>query len=465
MRIVCISDLHLGDPRCGIVKRDPASGEFVLSDKYIKLRDACLAGVQISDTATAANDYLVLLGDIFDFAIQHYETAYNAAKVFFAAIVKDKLAADIIYLAGNHDRDMWHLLQYEICIVKRIRKCLPPQPLRHSVAAIIDERPNSKTKDLWLISAHDELIDVVYEKSRENRDGIFLDRLFFSSPINDDFKPTFNQDRPRFFVANPNFYLVTKNGDCILFTHGDYFQITWAIEGELAIALTQDDLNNASIVKTPTNVVCDPQYGLFAPLDSMMAMNFSINQFMCSGVGQAGPLTYIFQTVQQEIENAKSTKDLKRVRKYYKRLPGVLIDILNFGLIAAIILKILFKFTKNWFLKKIAKIENPKTINNFLAQKDVQKRIGKFFLSSIQQLNHINSLPLYCDNKIPIPNTLVFGHTHAPIPWSNPTLLANHITGSELKCVNSGGWLLHGDKVNAEVFIYNNGQISSQFIE
>jgi len=99
MKFAIISDTHFGDPM-GILVESNDNGGWEIGTQYDQFREK----------AGQHNDYLILLGDILDFSIAGYKKAYEAAKVFFEQIQKDKIADEIIYVTGNHDGDLWHIV-------------------------------------------------------------------------------------------------------------------------------------------------------------------------------------------------------------------------------------------------------------------------------------------------------------------------------------------------------------------
>ena len=128
MKLVIISDTHFGDRQNVLVRT--TSGGYRLGAKFKDLREV----------AGEDNDYLVLLGDIFDFSVQSYEQVFRAARVFFKAVKRHNLAREIIYVPGNHDFDMWHTVEYQTRIIRRIDSGELPDAFRHSVPAVIDGR-------------------------------------------------------------------------------------------------------------------------------------------------------------------------------------------------------------------------------------------------------------------------------------------------------------------------------------
>ena len=92
MRLAIVSDTHFGDPMCTLVTPNNTS-KIDPGTKYEDFKKA----------ASTKNDYLILIGDIFDFSITSYQEAYEYAKIFFLQIQKDNIAKEIILVPGNHE--------------------------------------------------------------------------------------------------------------------------------------------------------------------------------------------------------------------------------------------------------------------------------------------------------------------------------------------------------------------------
>ena len=115
MKISIISDTHFGDENCTLVALQ--NGTVVNGPKYDKFKDAVGQG----------NDYLVLAGDILDFSVASYEEAYRSAQFFFKRIQEDNISKEIIYLAGNHDADIWHIIQHQRAVINRLQNTKLPE--------------------------------------------------------------------------------------------------------------------------------------------------------------------------------------------------------------------------------------------------------------------------------------------------------------------------------------------------
>ena len=106
MKIKIVSHLHLGDPSGCLLKK---GSKWSPDTGFERLVAAC----------GTDNDYLVLLGDILDFSILDYTDDYSAAQAFFFAISEKNIARDIIYIIGNHDNTLWHIVMHEANVTFR----------------------------------------------------------------------------------------------------------------------------------------------------------------------------------------------------------------------------------------------------------------------------------------------------------------------------------------------------------
>ena len=196
MKLAITSDIHLGNFLCSLVEWN--GNEYVEGSKY---KDFC-------EAAGTGNDYLVLLGDILDFSVTSYEDAYQAAKVFFTLLQEDNIADQLIYIPGNHDYDIWNIVENEVNIILQIREEKIPRKFRTAVPGIIDDRTNTQAPGFTLPGVG-KRNDGSYTYG-----GLFLDHI---------------TDEPSHFVfAYPNLYLATDEGN-ILITHGQYLDGYWSL--------------------------------------------------------------------------------------------------------------------------------------------------------------------------------------------------------------------------------------------
>lgn len=108
-----------------------------------------------------------------------------------------------------------------------------------------------------------------------------------------------------FNFAYPNLYLITEKGECLLLTHGHYFEAYWSFAAEWALRLAGDDLGLEE--KGELN------------MREMVGINLPLNQLACSGIGQSEPLTDLARLIQMEAAAGKADS----LGKYLDRLVDV----------------------------------------------------------------------------------------------------------------------------------------------
>jgi predicted phosphodiesterase len=422
MRIAIISDTHFGDPMCTLVERK--NGKISVGDKYKDLKDSIGTN----------NDYLILLGDILDFSIVNYQEAYEHAKVFFLQIQKDKIAKEIIYVPGNHDADLWHIVEHETNIINQIKNGRPPRSFHLSLPGIIDDRKNSKSKGFTLPGVTEQTLE-----KRPKYAGLYLDNITVSA------KDGQTEGEPTFFnFCYPNVYLVTSNNESILITHGQYFEPYWAFAGEWAMKLAPEDLKIGSALD----------------LKEMVGLNFPLSQLACSGIGQAGPLTKVVRQVQRDVKDGK----LRRIKKYLNRFDHEIDRMTRYPWYKQHLewlTDIVSDKIKKMALEFIGNIEETRYSEEFIHKPEVQERFMNFYSASMFEIDQLNIEDGY---DIPAPRYVIFGHTHQPIPWGDPdapkTKISSDAVMRPVRLYNTGGWLKKKEDneekfVGAEVFTYS----------
>lgn len=111
MRIAVVSDTHFGDDLCTLVRPGPGGGAAEPGPGHLTLR-----------RAVGHVDYLVLLGDVIDLSVASYEDAYRAAKAFFVALLRDGLAREIVYVPGDHDFDIWNVVEQQVNVINQVKQ-------------------------------------------------------------------------------------------------------------------------------------------------------------------------------------------------------------------------------------------------------------------------------------------------------------------------------------------------------
>ncbi|MBF0336850.1 MAG: metallophosphoesterase [Nitrospirae bacterium] len=407
MKFAILSDIHLGDDQCVMVTK--RHGNPVPGPKYDAFKT--VVGTE--------NDYLVLAGDIIDLSIAHYEDVYPYAKIFFEQIQRDRIAKEIIYLAGNHDADIWHTIQHQKSVIKRLERGLLPENFDHSVAGIIDDRASGgntpfildlKTKNPVLSNKHR---------------GMFLDRI--TSPT-----PTVFQ------FAYPNLYIVTDK-ETVLVTHGHYLEAYWSVLGETMAKVAYDDLELGTV-----------------DIEEMVEMNYPLNQLACTGIGQAGILTKVVRQVEVDVKDG----NIGRVDKYLSRLDNYIDELTGQGWLKGLVVNYVAGIVKDDLLDRLKDTEFTRYSDEFIYKQEVRQRFRRYYMSSLLEIGDINArLGL----GIAAPERVIFGHTHQPIPWDDhnaPRIDAVYTPDSSAPSVitlhNTGGWLQrNGEFCGAEIFLYN----------
>ena len=415
MKLAFISDTHFGDPMCTLVNHR-----------------AMTKGAKFDLFAQAAgkdNDFLVLMGDIFDFSINSYEEVYKRAKVFFELVKKENIAKSIIYVPGNHDFDMWHTVQQEIRIIYQVRQGKPAQRFRWSLPGFIDDRTGSATRGFRLPG----VVDFVDPAAPSDANKLFLNGITLD--------PTGGGKATNFYVAYPNLYMITDT-ESVLITHGHYLEAFWTLSGEWVRKIAQKDL--------PQQVT----------VEDMVAFNVPLCQLSCSGIGQAGKLTLLVQKVQREVKEG----DLDRVKRYLDRLVKGLDELTKAKLfnpkswIREALTDLVTSQAKKKLIKVLKERDDTRYSEEFMTREEVLQRFKRYYQASwreIQQLKKNHGLEMRQPRKV------IFGHTHRPIKWLDPGAPNTTVNSKSIRLYNTGGWLWRkNDKgkkefCGAEVFTYN----------
>ena len=413
MKFSIISDTHFGDPECGLVTQD-VKGHLILGDKYNDFKKS----------VGKNNDYLILVGDIFDFSIASYKDAYTAGQVFFKQIQADNITKEIIYIPGNHDFDMWHIIEYEVNVINQVKRGKSPRESRFSVPGVIDDR---KGGNKGFFKLPDVSID--NKKKKIKYAGLFLDNI--TGPNN----PTY------FNFSYPNLYLMTDT-DTFLITHGQYLESFWSLASEWLLKIAPEALKVGDL-----------------DLKEMVAINFPLTQLSCSGIGQAGPLTKAIQKLQRDIKDGK----LNDIKKYIDKLDYEIDKKTNYSFwnqYKEWITDILSNKAKELLINQLQKIRSTRFDSEFVHKEEVRKRFINFYKASLFEIDRLNNQYNLAINN---PNKIIFGHTHEPISLNDNNAPKININGQIVKLFNTGGWLYKNENnqknfVGAEIFLYETGK-------
>jgi 3',5'-cyclic AMP phosphodiesterase CpdA len=420
VRIAVISDTHFGDPLSTLVTSTARDPEPSIGPAYEALV-----------RAVGKLDYLVLLGDILDFSVASYADAYRDARCFFRRLSEDGVAREIVYVPGNHDFDVWHTVEHQVNVIHRVQQGQLPRAFKRSVPGVIDDR---RGRDKFLLP------DVVAKRGPQEPEAHYGD-LFFDDIARQKTGGRLTGRRLRFNFAYPNLYLVTDEGDCLLLTHGHYFEAFWSVAAEWASFLALDDL--------------ELENGRDLSLREVVGINLPLHQLACTGIGQARPLSQLARRIQMEVKAGRT--DL--VDKYFRRLGHAAARHRSFGIWKRTLLTYGIRRARRKLLSLLASLEHTRYSKAFLTRESVRERFRQYYrysLSEIERLRREHGL------DIPRPAHVVFGHTHQPIPWDHEELV-DEVDGAAVRFCNTGGWILKDgvsslEFVGAEVLVYETGR-------
>jgi hypothetical protein len=428
MKLAVISDTHLGDPMCTLFymkQVSPGYKNVHQGDRYQKFAEAAGTG----------NDYLILVGDIIDFAIESYEDAYAVAGAFFQKVKDDGIANEIIYIPGNHDFDIWHTVEHQVRVIKPISGHVPVGKFLWSVAGHLDDRP---------ARADTRLATYLFDRNAIDKIPAYADLYLNKITVPDT----------SFQFCYPNLYLVTDEGKSIIITHGHYLEAVWPMIGEWAVKVFgKQDLN----VERPLNLV------------DMASVNFPMCQLMSSGVGQAGALTDLIQSIQQETKN----HNLGNIKRYLNNFIKAIADYKYLSLLKKAALIPVLLAGKYLLLNSLSKFNDARYDREILDKPEVQDRFWNYYGAGRKEIDMLNS---NYKLDIPLPLLMIFGHTHCPLPWKNipARVLPGRLESDKKDIVlfNTGGWLNRHDKekqiefCGARVYKYETGKgITSVAVE
>ncbi len=192
MTIAIISDTHIGDPSSRLVDSDGLFSQSMPAYQSLK------NGIQ-QFTDMKPLKYFVLCGDIMDFSINAIDDSITKARAFFKQISEDKLAENVIYIPGNHDKQVWDGLQWDTSIIGNLSNYRPPDQF-------------ARIQPAWITATGAIKLEGINPNGEGKFGDIFLKGLFDKS-----------EDNPTIILAYPNLY-IEKKDETIIVTHGHLFE-------------------------------------------------------------------------------------------------------------------------------------------------------------------------------------------------------------------------------------------------
>lgn len=369
MSLSVTSDIHLGDNSCRLTHNNEFNPEGIYKDFRNRI---------MQFTGNKPLKYLVLNGDIMDFSISPFHRSIKISQPFFRQISEDKLAENIVYIPGNHDKHVWDGLQWDTSIIGNMFAGNPPKPFARIQPAVIN------------LSAPEKIF-----LEGVNPDGNFGE-IFLMGLFDKD------KQNPNIILAYPNLYVRTIN-ETILITHGHMFEAAWVLLSELL----------RGVCGIPTEM----------SLRDLEEWNAPLTSLICTGVGSGGIVSELFYKIEREAYEKKS-KTLLSV------LDGVLPRMKEM-LSMSWFLKLLLsdKLIKNIAVSVVSKTEDPREYENYFDEDEKVKRFKLFYEATRKELTRLN---------LNEPKKIIFGHTHHPYGKDNP-YRCKKLRGYEF--YNTGGWL------------------------
>ena len=421
MKTVILSDLHLGSKASvlGTAAADQVGqshADYLKNKLFSKLR------AELSPKSPGDRFILVSAGDTLDFSLQDYTAAFTDGQSFFKALAAEELFDDIILLAGNHDHNIWQMVQLETVIVDRLRKGQVPGEFKHIRGALLD-------------LAADKLVipGVTNVPEERNSDSFFIQGLFGDVP---------SDKRPKLWVVYPSLFIqppvaADEAASPILVTHGHFFSLPWVL-------LTTVFPKSLKIDRNCT-------------IAQLEQLNSPLTEMAWTALGQAGTLTEAARSIYDSMakgETKAAQAVLDELGDYFDN------DVWKYKAINpkewatdALIFTIK-KFLLHLIDNGVKSAGDHKEDHSFLNSDDNQKRIETYLdMSNVQYADLLKS-----NNPAANPGTpsmVVFGHTHVVI---DPA----HTGPQGVKFLNTGGFMQDVDTVEATaVIVDESGQVRS----
>jgi hypothetical protein len=408
--IVALSDLHLGDPASAL-------GPDLAGDGALSWFRNGLADLGIERAR-----YLVLIGDVLDFSVASFRDAYSAARSFFTALRALDLVEEIIYIPGNHDKDVWDSAQKEVNVFMRVKRGENPTLFPHMQAGIID------------LSSPDGgrlvLPGVNYARGRKRKKqygALFLEDLFPKGealPVS---------------VVYPNLYLIFPGGGWTLVTHGHLFELAWVFITEVFGKLLVREMD-------------DPPKGGVKWLEEC---NIPANSLICTGLGQGGPSTRLIRYIQADVKNGRTGEAAKVLRTFLKWLD----DRSHYSFPRELAEGLFLKLAEKVVLNAVKKCSSSRGSRNFIQEK--KDHILNFLDATRLSLSLLKEEAVSGDIE-EYPRRILFGHTHLPIFPEKPKHLDvgdPPACRSRVEFVNTGSCL--GGETAAMTAVDENGGCTS----
>ena len=435
MKIMVMSDIHLGDS-------DSLFNENRLEQTFQDL-------FHCPPEQYPRCDVLILNGDILDFAINSFEVSYKMAKPFFQFVYDNEIAKLVLYVPGNHDRQVWDALQWQVKVMIPIEKDNDPVALEQINPAFIDFREDGIIH--FPMMKH-STFNMHTDMSNPKIGDVFLKGLIDFGDDPHDFK---------ILVAGPMVFinLNTKANqlqpsDLLMIAHGQHLETGWVFITEL--------LNGYKLPADPSiGWNEEVKFGNYS-LEQLEQYNYLITSLIGTDCGQAGEVSRLVYTIERMVRSQDATK-----QEHYRQLFKMLQAAVNNNLINMFMpykkgktfwekvkdaLSVLWmapgrgaaKVGLGWMENLLTPKPDEETSKYYVPMiRDPNKPTKRYFHSFFSACNvvlhrHFGESGII--TGLPeVPGKIIFGHTHYCV--LDPAQSTVRYKGTPVELYNSGGWL------------------------
>jgi len=418
MKTMVISDLHFGAGNSWFVQDEKKTIDLLI-DRIVNNHI----------------DVLIFAGDMLDFSLCSYRSTFLSARRFFSRLAAHpQRPKQIIYIPGNHDKNVWNLLRDQVMIIRPMTEygAAPPENMPDSFFVVLD--------------LADGVPEVYKHKQGEFDHLSFRGGHSMLAGLFETHGEVKEENMISFSLAYPNLYLESKKG-VYLVTHGHFFQVPWSLFSLLWRQTILEERKADNTKPLPEYLVVDEIEGVNSPLTLMV----------WASMGQVPQIREVMNRVYLESAEKQQAEQLialleEALENYYRHVRyderRSLSDRVSQSLSRWGLKRAVKHFTKHGSKPRVPHLFD-EHVNRFLTQ--------NFIEASAWLYQHRRDVDL---GETPFPE-IICGHTHhAREAMSKP---ADWLPGVTFR--NCGGWV-NEDNCHAMAFILDeNGDITPEPIK
>ena len=416
-KILLISDFHIGECLGSVRKSSAENYKELGPNCYVRKEFISLLNQLKSDygiTPENRLDYLVIMGDQWDLAVQPMPYSINLALNFFKCAKKNLCARNLIYLPGNHDHHIWRMVQTNCCVTEPLEKG----------KGTVDEFPQVANGVIDLSGGQFEIIGgKLIDKN--------LTKKFLQGMVADI---TDNVD-----IVYPNLYILygkTSPRNAAICTHGHLFDGGWNPVTDVIYKFRKQpkqpfNLHDIEMLNSPITEFINysmAQVGKYNMVDVLYDFYLILEGILPNWIKNL--LRREQKLVQQgdvKIEQAAAFQGTKLL-SMEGHLAEPLID-------AAV--KEYISEARGIFEDFLALDKPPETQTESKFLSKNRERVIHYINESVKDLK---------DDEIANFDKIIYGHTH--IPENNTLFTPDDISQKKMDVFNTGGWVYITSKIS-----------------